>query len=100
MNMRIGLLAAWGLVLVNPVFAFGFPLKDSKKLAVQSLYHPTELHLSKPTGGTLEASKTEAVTDEIVSTDALICGGGPAGLLSAIMLAQKFPDVSCGPKNE
>ena len=28
------------------------------------------------------------------SADAIICGGGPAGLLSAIMLAQKFPDVS------
>lgn len=24
--------------------------------------------------------------------DALVCGGGPSGLLSAIMLAQKFPD--------
>ena len=101
MSMRIGLLAAWCLALVNPVFGFGFPLKDSKKLTVQqSLYHQTRLHLSKPTGGTVEASNTAPVTDVIVPTDAIICGGGPAGLLSAIMLAQKFPDVSYGLKNE
>ena len=32
--------------------------------------------------------------DQISNADCLICGGGPAGLLSAIMMAKKFPDVS------
>lgn len=36
---------------------------------------------------------TEEVIPSVVTTDAIICGGGPAGLLSAIMLAQKFPEV-------
>ena len=32
-----------------------------------------------------------AVPIEMIQTDSVICGGGPAGLLTAIMLAQKFP---------
>jgi hypothetical protein len=34
--------------------------------------------------------KMDKVVDE--NLDAVVCGGGPAGLLSAIMLAQKFPE--------
>jgi hypothetical protein len=32
--------------------------------------------------------------EAVEETDYLVCGGGPAGLLCAIMLAQKFPNVS------
>jgi hypothetical protein len=35
----------------------------------------------------------EIIPRDSVATDAIICGGGPAGLLTAIMLAQKFPEV-------
>jgi kynurenine 3-monooxygenase len=42
---------------------------------------------------TIETNPSDSPAAEggIVPTDALICGGGPAGLLCAIMLAQKFP---------
>lgn len=43
---------------------------------------------STTTATATEAWRSEAVT----ATDFIICGGGPAGLLSAIMLAQKFPE--------
>lgn len=35
----------------------------------------------------------EIIPTDSVTTDAIICGGGPAGLLTAIMLAQTFPEV-------
>ena len=43
---------------------------------------------------TTENSSSDATTTipKQTSADVVICGGGPAGLLTAIMLVQKFPD--------
>lgn len=35
---------------------------------------------------------TTALPKRLSSANVVICGGGPAGLLTSIMLAQKFPD--------
>jgi hypothetical protein len=34
--------------------------------------------------------------EDVASTDIVICGGGPTGLLCAIMLSEKFPQVRSG----
>lgn len=36
--------------------------------------------------------RTAPFPEVMETTDAIVCGAGPAGLLSAIMLAQKYPD--------
>jgi kynurenine 3-monooxygenase len=40
----------------------------------------------------VEQPTAQEVPESRESTDTIICGAGPAGLLSAIMLAQKFPE--------
>jgi hypothetical protein len=53
------------------------------------------IHVNRvPRGETLGFSRLSATQNDIVTVDALIVGGGPAGLLSGIMLAQKFANVS------
>lgn len=57
----------------------------------------TQAHSTIRLGASIEAptSNTEIGSDDSVPTpkaqyDSIVCGGGPAGLLSAIMLSQKF----------
>ena len=50
------------------------------------------VYSSSPTSSTSKVE--ESGRNGIVKVDCMISGGGPAGLLSAIMMAQKFPEVS------
>ncbi|KAL7576013.1 hypothetical protein ACA910_000800 [Epithemia clementina (nom. ined.)] len=56
---------------------------------VSNLVRPASV---TPTISTAEVSSPEV--DSFEHADALVCGGGPAGLLTAIMLAQKLPSTS------
>ena len=53
---------------------------DTRDLVVTGRIHSTPLSAS-----------VDVTEKDVQTTDFLICGGGPTGLLAAIMLAQKFP---------
>lgn len=66
-----------------------------------ALHSSQVFHSLRPGNFDSHHLRTTAIVQEdawrrepVEEADYVICGGGPAGLLSAIMLAKKFPSVS------
>ena len=87
-------IAAQALVLLSALsVASSWVLPTTTKVVI-----PNGNRHRRSMAATMDADISEAETwrqEEVTDTDFVICGGGPAGLLSAIMLAQKFPKVRC-----
>jgi 2-polyprenyl-6-methoxyphenol hydroxylase-like FAD-dependent oxidoreductase len=53
---------------------------------------PVRSSISRFTAASVMEQETVQMPETRQMTDTIVCGAGPAGLLTAIMLAQKFPD--------
>jgi hypothetical protein len=83
------------LVLLISSVCLAFLTPVSEALLAPTLVTARHSNMFRLNNAATLEQPTVEVPESMETTDTIICGAGPAGLLSAIMLAQKFPGVSC-----